>query len=127
VAWLEDPRTRWFDRVRVTAEARATTPDELIPHLFEAVAEWLETDDFLGCPYLNSSVEISNPSHPADQTICDYLAEIGRYLEERVAAAGHPDPAALGQELHALPAGSIALGGRLPDQLVHPRRARRGR
>lgn len=109
VAWLEDPRTRWFDRVRVIAEARAATPTELVPHLFEAVAEWLETDDFLGCPYLNASVEIA-PGHPATKTIQDYLAETGRYLEERVAATGHPDAARLGRELHALLAGSIALG-----------------
>jgi AcrR family transcriptional regulator len=110
VAWLEDPRTRWFDRVRVTAEARASTPSELIPRLFEAIAEWLETDDFLGCPYLHTSVEVTDPSHPAGQAVRAYLAEVGTYLEERVAAAGHPDSARLGRELHALLAGSIALG-----------------
>jgi AcrR family transcriptional regulator len=109
VAWLQDPRTRWFDRVRAQAEARAATPSEVVPRLFEAVAEWLQTDDFVGCPYLNTSVEISNPAHPATQPIRDYLAEIGRYLEARVAAAGHRDAARVGRELHALLAGSIAL------------------
>jgi AcrR family transcriptional regulator len=110
VTWLEDPRTRWFDRVRVTAEARASTPSELIPRLFEAIAEWLEADDFLGCPYLHTSVEVTDPSHPASQAVRAYLAEVGTYLEEQVAAAGHHDSARLGRELHALLAGSIALG-----------------
>ncbi len=41
LAWLRDPRTRWFDHVRATAEARAATPDELIVRLFDAVAERL--------------------------------------------------------------------------------------
>ena len=109
VAWLEDPRTRWFDRVRATAEARAATPEELVPRLFDAVAEWLAADDFIGCPYLNASVEIS-PSHPAAAAIRDYLADIGRYLEERAAAAGHADAPRMGRELHTLLAGSIALG-----------------
>jgi AcrR family transcriptional regulator len=110
VAWLRDPRTRWFDRVRATAEAEAATPGELIPRFFEAVAEWLETEDYVGCPYLNTSVEISDPAHPAAQVVHDMLAEIGAYLEERVAAAGHADAARLGKEIHTLLAGSISLG-----------------
>jgi AcrR family transcriptional regulator len=110
IAWLQDPRTRWFDRVRAQAEARATSPAEVIPRLFEAVADWLEADDYLGCPYLNTSIEISDPAHPATQAIQDYLAEIGRYLEDHVAAAGQPDAAGVSRELHAMMAGAISLG-----------------
>jgi AcrR family transcriptional regulator len=110
LAWLQDPQTRWFDRVRARAEAEATTPSEIIPRLFEAVADWLETGDFVGCSYLNTSVEISDPTHPATDAVRSYLGEIGFYLEERVAGAGHRDAARLGRELHTLLAGSIALG-----------------
>lgn len=110
VAWLRDPRTRWFDRVRATAEAQAATPDEVIPRFFEAVADWLETGDYVGCPYLNTSVEISDPAHPAAEIVHDMVAEIGAYFEERVAAAGHADAARLGKEIHTLLAGSISLG-----------------
>jgi AcrR family transcriptional regulator len=110
VAWLRDPRTRWFDRIRAQAEAAAPTPSELIPRLFEAVADWLEAEDFVGCPYLNTSVDISDPRHPATDAVREYLAEVGSYLEERIAAAGHDDAARLGRELHALLAGSITLG-----------------
>jgi AcrR family transcriptional regulator len=110
LAWLRDSRTRWFDWVRATAEARAVTPDELVARLFDAVAEWLEAEDFLGCPYLNTAVEISDPGHPAAEAIRDYLAEIGAYLEAAVAAAGHRDATRLGRELHVLLAGSISLG-----------------
>jgi AcrR family transcriptional regulator len=110
LAWLQDPQTRWFDKVRASAEVAATTPTDIILRLFESVADWLETGDFVGCPYLNTSVEISDPAHPATDAVRDYLAEIGSYLEERVAAAGHADAAGLGRELHTLLAGSIALG-----------------
>ncbi len=110
LAWLRDPRTRWFDRVRATAEARAATPGELVGTLFDAVAEWLEAEDFLGCPYLNAAVEIPASGHPAGETIRAYLAEIGGYLEAAVAATGRPDAARLGRELHVLLAGSISLG-----------------
>ncbi len=110
LAWLEDPRTRWFDRVRAGAEAKAATPEDLVPRLFESVAEWLETGDFVGCPYLNAAVEVSDPQHPVAGAIRDYLAEIGRYLEAAVRATGRRDAARMGRELHALLAGSIALG-----------------
>lgn len=110
LAWLQDPRTRWFDRVRAGAEERAATPDDLVPRLFEAVAEWLETGDFVGCPYLNAAVEVSDPQHPVAGAIRDYLAEIGRYLEAAVRATGRRDAGRLGRELHALLAGSITLG-----------------
>jgi AcrR family transcriptional regulator len=110
VAWLEDPRTRWFDRLRAQVESQAGAPDEIVPMLFEAVAEWLEAGDFVGCPYLSTAIEVSGTSHPAAEPSRTYLAEIGQYLTRKLAEAGHPDAARLGPELHALLAGSISLG-----------------
>jgi AcrR family transcriptional regulator len=108
-AWLADPRTRWFDRIRAVAEARATGRTDVISRFFEAVAEWLEADDFVGCPYLNTSIEISDAANPASILIREHLAEIGKYLREQAAAVGHPQPDRVGRELHALLAGSISL------------------
>jgi len=110
LAWLRDPRTRWFDRVRLAAEARSATPGELVGRVFDAVGEWLEAEDFLGCPYLNTAVEIPDPASAAAEVIRDYLGGIGAYLELAVAATGHRDAARLGRELHVLLAGSISLG-----------------
>jgi AcrR family transcriptional regulator len=110
VVWLQDVRTRWFDRVRAEAEALAATPDQQVLRFFEALADWLEADDYVGCPYLNTSLETSNPADPVAQVIHDYLAEVERYLQGLVAAAGHTDAARLGTELHTLVAGSIMLG-----------------
>jgi AcrR family transcriptional regulator len=109
VAWLKRPQTRWFDSVRAKAESQARASDDVIPRFFEALAEWLETHDFIGCPFLNTAFEISDPAHPATRVIQEHLAEIGGYLEDRGAAAGHPDAARLGRQLHALVAGSISL------------------
>jgi AcrR family transcriptional regulator len=110
VAWLRDPRTRWFDHVRVQAEERRTTPDDLIPHIFEAVADWLEEGNYRGCPYLNTSVELTDPTHPARQAATDYLQEIEDHLTGFAADAGHRDPRRIGAELQTLLAGAIALG-----------------
>lgn len=110
VAWLRDPRTRWFERIRAQAEERSTTPDDRIPRLFEAVADWLDEGNYRGCPYLNSSVEITDATHPARQVITDYLQEIEDHLTGLAADAGHRDPRRFGAELQTLLAGSIALG-----------------
>jgi AcrR family transcriptional regulator len=109
VAWLRDVPTRWFDRVRRKAEESAGSPDEVIPALFDAVAEWVEAGDFRGCPYLNTSVEIVDPAHPARQPIRDYLDEIQAYLRQVLTSAGLADPAALAAEMQTLLAGGISL------------------
>jgi len=110
VAWLRDPRTRWFDHVRAQAEERSTTSDDLIPRLFEAAADWLEEKNYRGCPYLNTSVEVTDPTHPARLVATDYLQEIEDHLTGVAADAGYRDPRRVGAELQTLLAGSIALG-----------------
>ena len=110
VAWLQDDRTRWFDRVQARAEALAKGPGAVVHHLFDALAEWLEAEDFIGCPYLNTAVETPDPASPVSEVIRNYLAEIERDLRELVAAEGHPDPRRLAKELQALMSGSIMLG-----------------
>ena len=108
-AWLLDWRARWIDRARPKAEAAAASPGELIPTFFEVVGEWLESEDFVGCPYLNTAVEIVDPAHPARQVVRDHLSEVEAFLREALTAAGHPDAESLALELQALLAGGISL------------------
>jgi AcrR family transcriptional regulator len=109
VAWLRDPRTRWFDRVRAQAEGHGVEPFEVIPRFFDAVAEWLETDGYRGCPYLNTGVEITESTHPARPVVVDYLKEIEDYLFTLVAAAGYRKPRMLAAQLQMILTGSISL------------------
>jgi AcrR family transcriptional regulator len=109
VAWLRDPRTRWIDRVRADIEASTGDAHERIPRFFEALATWLESEDFRGCPYLNVGVEITEPSHPARLIVNEYLQEVEDCLEGLVAAAGYRDSRTLAAELQALAAGAISL------------------
>lgn len=109
LAWLHDPG-RGGSIGSGSWRSPGLQRPEVVPEVFDQVAVWLEGGDFIGCPYLNTSVEIPDPGHPASDAVRDYLAEIGGYLEECAAAAGHEDAAPLGQELHTLLAGSISLG-----------------
>jgi AcrR family transcriptional regulator len=108
VAWLEDPRTKWIVDVRRSAEERASSPAEVIPLLYDEAAEWFEADGFRGCPYLNASVELTDPAHPALPVVREFLDSVAQQLGEVAAAAGLPDPEDAGRELKVLMSGAIS-------------------
>jgi AcrR family transcriptional regulator len=107
VAWLSDERTNWLADVRRVAEARASSPEEVIPLLFDAAAEWFEVDGFRGCPYLNASVEITNQAHPALPVVRAFLDHVAAQMSEIAAAARLPDPERSGLLLKILMSGAI--------------------
>ena len=110
VAWLQDRRSRWVARVARRAEERAESPREVIPAFFDEVADWLETEDFRGCPYLNTAVELADETHhPALDVVRDYLLEVEAYLRSVLAAMGRNDAAELAPQVQALMAGAITL------------------
>jgi len=109
VAWLRDPRTRWFDRVRAQAEASAADPHDEILLFFEAVAEWLETEGYRGCPYLNTAVEITDPTHPARAAVREFFDEVQTHLRSMLSAARYVEADLLAPQLQALLAGAISL------------------
>lgn len=110
VAWLLDRRSRWLEPVRRRAEERAGSPQEVIPAFFDAAAEWLEAEDFRGCPYVNSASEISDSTHPALEVVRDYLSEVEDYLRTALEATGNRDAAELAEQLQALLVGAFSLG-----------------
>lgn len=109
VAWLQHSRTRWFERVRLRAEERAGSAVELIPAYFDAVVEWLEGEDFQGCPYLKSAVEIRDDASPGIQVVRDAFAEIEAYLRDTLTEMGDADAEVHAEQIQALLAGGISL------------------
>jgi AcrR family transcriptional regulator len=109
VAWLREPRTRWLDGIRTELDAAPVEPAERISRFFDAVAEWIESGDYRGCPYLNVGVEIIDPAHPARGIIEAYVQEVEDYLESLLRAAGYRDSRSLAAELQTLVAGAISL------------------
>ena len=110
VAWLEDPRTSWFAGVRAQAEQRASSGAEVVLAFFDAVADRLEAEDFRGNPVLNTSVEITDATHPAAVVIRRRIEGQERYFQDTLAAAGYRDSARLGTGLQTLLTGAISLG-----------------
>jgi AcrR family transcriptional regulator len=109
VAWLRDSRTRWFDRVRPRAEGAGGSADVILWRFFDEVAIWLQAEGYRGCAFLNTSVEITDPTHPAMPVIVDYLKEIEDYLAGLLEAAGYRNSRRVATQLQTLLAGSISL------------------
>jgi len=109
VAWLLDRRSRWVQGLALRAEERASSPREVIPAFFDLVAEWLESEEYRGCPYLNTAVEIGDTTHPALAVVRDYLAEIEGHIRAMLTVMGRRDAAELAPQVQALLTGSISL------------------
>ncbi len=109
VAWLLDRRSRWMQGMAQRAQERAASPREVTPALFDGVAEWLEAEDYRGCPYLNTAVEIRDMAHPALTVVRDYLLEMEGHIRAMLTAMGRRDAAELAPQVQALLAGSITL------------------
>jgi AcrR family transcriptional regulator len=109
VAWLRDPSTRWLDHIRAQVEASHPEPEDVIPLFFEIVAEWLESEDYRGCPYLNTAVEIADLGHPAHLVVRQFLQDVEDYLGGALETAGYREPRILAAQLQTLLAGAIVL------------------
>lgn len=78
-----------------------------------AVFDWRPSDTeapFRGCPFLNVSVEVPDPGHPAHQLAATYKREFARRLTEIARQAGVADPETLGEQLALLFDGAAARG-----------------
>ena len=109
-AWLRAPGTRWLDRVRREAETRATSPDELLPEIFAALARWLEDEDFAPSPFFSATMTAIDAPEVVSRAIRDYNDEVRAYLAEVIGSTGHRNPDAAAHEVHLLVSGAIAMG-----------------
>ena len=108
VAWLREPASRWFDRIRAELDAEAESPAGSLLTFFDLLGEWFTQDDFRGCAFQNAAAETPEADHPVRQATRDYTLEIRDYLQRRAAEAGLSDPDRIAAELHLLAQGAIA-------------------
>jgi AcrR family transcriptional regulator len=111
LAWLRDPRTRWFDDIRATVSASVPRGDgkAAVIAFFERVGIWLAADGNRGDPYSGLYVEFPNPNHPARLVASEHLAEIEGWLHDRVVSTGHPNAEILAHELFVLLVGGMQV------------------
>jgi AcrR family transcriptional regulator len=108
VAWLQQPASRWFDRIRSDLDARSAAPVDRLLAFFDLLGDWFEQAEFRGCAFQNAAAETPAVAHPVRQATEDYAAEIRQYMQQNAHDAGLADPAGVAEQLHLLAQGAIA-------------------
>jgi AcrR family transcriptional regulator len=105
-AWLRSPDARWLDIVVAELEGRGYTPLGRLIGFWEVMGEWAETEQFRGCPFLNTLAEIRDPDHPAYPEVSSYIDEVEAHLSTTALEAGIHDAPTMGRQLRFLAMGT---------------------
>ena len=90
------------------AEDDARPPRERILHVFERLEELAVAQDYRGCPFVATAVEVKSPDHPAAEVARRYKQRLTAFFRTEAEAAGVPDPALLARQLTVAFDGSSA-------------------
>ena len=83
------------------------SPRQQILAVFDALGRWMASDEFRGCPFVNTATELADPGHPARRVARDYKLRLRGYFA-RQAERGHAaDPERLADQLVVVFDGAI--------------------
>ncbi|MGI8538770.1 MAG: TetR/AcrR family transcriptional regulator [Rubrobacteraceae bacterium] len=106
-AYLHARDEKWRDWVLRYVGARAGGPVERIMAVFDALGDWIESQDGMrGCAFVNASVELADRGHPAQVVIEDQKLWMCEYLGRLVEEAGTEEPDKLAGQLLMLVEGA---------------------
>lgn len=94
----------WLQR---ESRRRGERPQDQLLAIFDLFSEWFARDDFEGCSFLTTMIEINDPGSPVFRASVEHLATIRGYLRELATEAGIADPAQFARQWHVLMKGSI--------------------
>lgn len=86
---------------------RCSDPVDKLLSMFDVLDEWFNSKQFRGCAFINATVELADPGHPARHPAMRHKERNRAYVEELATAAGAADPVALSRMLMLLVEGSI--------------------
>ncbi|QIS08073.1 TetR/AcrR family transcriptional regulator [Nocardia arthritidis] len=107
VAVLTERDRRWLAWLREAVADKASDPVDRPLAVFDALAERFARDDFRGCAFINTMVEVADRESAAHRVADRHKQHVAEYLAELLAAAGQPDAATLAKEFALLVDGAI--------------------
>lgn len=103
----------WWDSV---VTRHPDQPREQLRALFQALAKRTSSPDYRGCPFVNTSVEFPDPSHPGRVVIARHMAELRQRLGAMVEGLGIAQTKTLTDQLMLLMEGAYSAGNTMgPD------------
>ena len=108
-AYLEQFDQTWGPAFRGKVEALANKPEEQLLAIFDVIHKWFQQPNFRGCRFVNASVELANPDHPATQVAMRHKRMLVAYIRELAEAAGLKKSESLTHQLAILIEGAIVV------------------
>ena len=91
----------------IPAVGNEAPPREEILAVFDRLGRWMTSDDFRGCPFINTATELADPGHPARQVVRDYKQRLRDYFVVQAERGGAQDPQRLADQLAVVFDGAI--------------------
>lgn len=119
---LDERFFSWFvDEV----EASTVDPYGRLLAVFDVLGRWFRRRDFRGCAFINTTVELADPRHPAQEAVMAHKTRCRRYFRALAEAAGLDDPDAISDQWMLLTEGATITALVEGDQAA-ARKARAG-
>ncbi|WP_437292753.1 TetR/AcrR family transcriptional regulator [Sorangium sp. So ce426] len=112
VAVLDARDARFREWLAVRVEALADDPRDRPLAVFDALAELFAADDFRGCAFLNTMVEVASRSHPAHEAAQRHKQRLIDYFDRLLREAGVPSASAMAPQILLLIDGAIVTAVR---------------
>lgn len=98
---------RYHDWFVAQVENRTSDPREKLLSAFDVLHEWINSRHFRGCAFINATVELADPQHPARQPVLAHKRRNRCYIQRLAQACDVPDPAAFARQIMLLIEGAM--------------------
>jgi AcrR family transcriptional regulator len=96
-----------FEWLQAETEKHGRTPAQRLLAIFDVFGEWFRREDFDGCAFLTTMIEVKDPTSPVRRASVAHLANIRVFIAAHAAEAGIEDAEAFAHQWHILMKGSI--------------------
>jgi AcrR family transcriptional regulator len=105
-ACLRHIDARYRDRLAAGSAPHAA-PEDRVLGIFDSLREWFGTGGFRGCAFVNATVELADPAHPARDAVREHKTRTREWIEGLVADCGVADPPFVARQVVQLMEGAI--------------------
>ncbi len=105
----------WREWLIASVERLAPDPARRPLAVFDALSERFARNDFRGCAFINSMVELADRSHPAHTAADEHKRKVTAYVSDLLRGAGVSNATALARDFVLLIDGAIVTAVREGD------------
>lgn len=114
----------WRDSLQDFVYNASENPRERLSALFDYLLNWFGDENFRGCQFLNTTVDLADRAHPGFAAVITQQQFRREFITQLAEGAGIPDPQELAEELCIVIAGAIMIAY-VMDSIESAKRAKR--